>query len=161
VKTNPRMEALLTEIRDDNLDDPRALPQKLLVLLNEGFLEEEDCVFFSRLKKQSHVQRLDFPDRTGYECFVNHVHVEDYLENGGLPPMELLGRGIAFAHELAERLRRLQGTRHFRIIVASDGGVSCTVRFHTLRHEEEWVGKNSNGFKEEAIAILETQEVLP
>jgi hypothetical protein len=153
------MEALLTEIRDDSLDDPRALPQKLLSLLNEGFVEEQDCVFFSRLKEAARVQRLDFPDRTAYECFVNHVHVEDYLENGGRPPMELLGRGMAFAHELADR--RLQGTKHFRIIVASDGGVSCTVRFHTLRHEEEWVGKSSNGFKEEAIAIMETQEVLP
>ena len=75
--------------------------------------------------------------------------------------MELLGRGMAFAHELAGRLRRLHGTKRFRIIVASDGGPSCTVRFHTLRHEEEWVGKNANGFKEEAIAIMETQEVLP
>lgn len=161
MKTNPRMEALLTEIRDDKLDDSRALPQKLLALLNEGFVEEEGCVFFSRFRKESQVQRLDFPDCTGYECFVNHVHVEDYLENGGLPPLELLGRGIAFAHELADRLRRLHGTKHFRIIVASDGGVGCTVRFHTLRHEEEWVGKSSNGFKEEAIAIMETQEVLP
>lgn len=161
MKTNPRMEALLTEIRDDNLDDPRALPQKLLALLHAGFIEEEGCVFFSRLKEAAQVQRLDFPDRTAYECFVNHVHVEDYLENGGLPPIELLGRGMAFAHELADRLRRLHGTKHFRIIVASDGGVSCTVRFHTLRREEEWVGKSFNGFKEEAIAIMETQEVLP
>jgi hypothetical protein len=161
VKTNPKMEALLAEIHDDNLDDPQALPQKLLALLNEGFVEEQECVFFSRLKKESQVQKLDFPDRTAYECFVNHVHVEDYLENGGLPPLELLGRGMAFAHELADRLRLLHGTKHFRVIVASDGGVSCTVRFHTLRHEEEWVGKNSDGFKEQAIAILETQEFLP
>ena len=161
MKTNPRMEALLDEIHDDNLDDPKALPQKLLALLNEGFAEEEDCVFFSRLKKESEVQRLDFHDRTGYECFVNHVHVEDYLENGGLPPLELLGRGMAIAHELADRLHRIHGTKHFRIIVASDGGVSCTVRFHTIRHDEEWVGKNLNGFKEEAIAIMETQELPP
>lgn len=161
MKTNPKMEALLDEIHADHLDDPKALPQRLLALLNEGFTDEEDCVFFARLKRESQVQKLDFPDRTAYECFVNHVHVEDYLENGGLPPLELLGRGLAFASELADRLHRLHGAKHFRIIVASDGGASCTVRFHTLRHEEEWVGKNLNGFKEEAIAILETQELLP
>ncbi len=82
------MDALLAEIHDDNLDDPKALPQKLVALLNEGFDEEEQCIFFSRLKKETQVQRLDFPDCTAYECFVNHIHVEDYLENGGLPPLE-------------------------------------------------------------------------
>ncbi len=161
MRTSPNMEALLEEIHDNNFDDPKSLPQRLVALLNEGFVEAEECVFFSRLKSTSEVQRLDFSDRTAYECFVNHVHIEDYLENGGLPPLELLGRGIAFAHELATRLRRLHGTKHFRIIVASDGGVSCTVRFHTIRREEEWIGKNPNGFREEAVAILETQELLP
>ncbi len=155
------MEALLGEIHDDNLDDPKALPQKLVALLNEGFDEEEQCIFFSRLKKESQVQRLDFPDCTAYECFVNHIHVEDYLENGGLPPLELLGRGMAFAAQLAARLKSVHGFKHFRIIVASDGGPSCTVRFHTVRREEEWVGKASNGYREEAIAIMETQEFQP
>ena len=161
MKTNPKMEALLDEIRDDHLDDPKALPQKLERLLNEGFTEEDDCVFFAQIKREAQVQKLDFPDRTAYECFVNHLHVEDYLENGGLPPLELLGRGIAFASELADRLHRLHGSRHFRVIVASDGGATCTVRFHTIRREEQWAGKDLNGFKEEAVAVLETQEILP
>ncbi len=161
MKTNPKMEALLDEIRDGHLDDPKALPQKLERLLGEGFTEEDDCIFFSQLKREAPVKKLDFPDRTAYECFVNHLHVEDYLENGGLPPLELLGRGIAFANELADRLHRLHGARHFRVIVASDGGASCTVRFHTVRREEQWSGKNLNGFKEEAVAILETEEMLP
>jgi len=91
---------------------------------------------------------------------VNHVHVEDYLENGGVPPLELLGRGIAFARKLKERLSHLHGAKHFRIIVAFDGS-SCTVRFHTIRPDEEWVDKNLNGFAKEAIAILDTQELEP
>jgi len=161
VRTSPKMEALLAEIHDDNLDDPKALPQKLAALLNQGFVEDEECIFFTRRKKDSQVQRLDFPNLTAYESFVNHVHIEDYLENGGLPPLEWLGRGMAFASELADRLRRLHGTKHFRVLVASDGGASCTVRFHTIRREQDWAGKNSNGFKEEVIAIMETQEPLP
>jgi hypothetical protein len=157
VKTNSKMEVLYDEIREENLDDPRALPERLLTLLNEGFVEEEQCVFLGPLKQAAQVQRLDFPDRTGYECFVNHVHVEEYLGNGGLPPLELLGCGIALARELKERLSRLHGTKRFRIIIASDGS-SCTVRFHTVRPDEEWVAKDLNGSKEEAIAILDTHE---
>ena len=53
-----------------------------------------------------------FPDRTAYECFVNHIHIEDYLENGGLPPLEMLGRGIALARELKARLSQLHGDKH-------------------------------------------------
>lgn len=160
MKTNPRMEALYEEIRQEHLDDPTALPQKLIKLLDEGFVEENGCVFMVRLKKEAPVQRLDFPDETAYECFVNHVHLEDFLENGGLPPLELLGRAIAFARELLQRLSRLHGTKEFRVIVGSDG-TSSTVRFHTVRPDEEWVSKGHNGLREEALAVLETKEFLP
>jgi hypothetical protein len=158
VKTNQTMDILYDEIRQENLDDSKALPQKLLTLLTGGFVEEEQCVFLALLKKQSPVQRPDFSDCTGYECFVNHIHVEDYLENGGLPPLEMLGRGIALAQELKSRLARLHGAKHFRIIVAFDGR-GCTVRFHTVRPDEEWVDKNLKAHAEEAIAVLDTQEL--
>jgi hypothetical protein len=151
------MEMLFEEIRDEKLDDPKALPQKLLALLNAGFVEDEQCVFFSLKRKTVPVQRLDFRDRTDYECYVNHLHVEDYLENGGLPPLEMLGRGIALARELRDRLSRLHGMKHFRIIVAFNG-ISCTVRFHSVRPDEEWVDKDLNA-REKAIAVFETQEL--
>ena len=160
MKTNHPMEVLYDEIRDESLDDPRALPQKLLALLTGGFAEEDECVFLSLLKQGVPVHRMDFPNRTAYECFVNHVHVEDYLENGGLPPLEMLGRGIALARELKARLSQLHGGRHFRIIVAFQG-TTCTVRFHTIRADEEWVDKDAAGIGLEPIAILETQELEP
>lgn len=159
MKTNPQMESLFEEVHEDHFDDPKALPQKLLTLLNAGFVEEEQCVFLSLKKQHEPVQRMDFRDRTDYECYVNHIHIEDYLENGGLPPLELLGRGIAFARELKGRLARLHGMRHFRIIVAFNG-LSCTVRFHSIRPDEEWVDKDLNT-EEKAVAVLETQELEP
>jgi hypothetical protein len=156
VKTNAQMEILFGEIREDNLDDPKALPQKLLALLNAGFVEDDQCVLLSVKKQSVPVQRMDFRDCTDYECYVNHIHVEDYLENGGLPPLEMLGRGIAFARQVKDRLTQLHGTKHFRIIVAFNG-ISCTVRFHSVRPDEEWMDKDANA-KAKAVAILETQE---
>ena len=160
MKTNQPMDALYDELRRENLDDPKALPQKLLAVLNGGFVDQDQCVFLSLLKTRAPVSRLDFPDRTAFECFVNHVHVEDYLENGGLPPLEMVGRGIALARELKDRLSHLHGRRNFRIIVAFDG-LSCTVRFHTVRPDEEWIDKDANGHRGEAVAVLETQELEP
>ena len=160
MKTNRPMDVLYDEVRQENFDDPKALPQKLLALLNGGFIETEQCIFLALLKKDAPVNRLDFPDRTGYECFVNHIHVEDYLENGGLPPLEMVGRGIALARELKERLSRQHGSKHFRIIVAFNGS-TCTVRFHTARPDEEWIDKSVDGHSDEAVAILETRELEP
>ena len=160
MKTNREMDVLWDEILEEHLDNPEVLPQKLLTLLNAGFLEQDQCVFLSALRKEAPVERLDFPDCTGYECFVNHIHVEDYLENGGLPPLELLGCGIALARELKARLSGFQGMRHFRIIVIVQGA-TCSVRFHTIRPDEEWMDKDLHGYREEAIAILETHESEP
>jgi hypothetical protein len=161
VKTNHQMDILYDEIRAENLDDSKALPQRLLALLNGGFAEEEQCIFLSLLKKTAPVSRKDFPDRTAYECFVNHIHIEDYLENGGLPPLKMLGRGIGLARELKARLSQLHAGKHFRIIVAFHPPV-CTVRFHTIRPDEQWVDKDAGGFGEvEPVAILETQELEP
>ena len=158
MRTNPQMDALYNEIREENLDDAKALPQKLIGLLNAGFVEIDECVFLSALKKDAPVQSVDFANRTAYECFVNHIHIEHYLENGGLPPLKMLGRGLALARELQDRLSRLHGTKHFRIIVAS-AGPGCTVRFHTLRPDEEWVDKDTISPEGEAIAILDTREL--
>lgn len=158
MKTNPQMDALYDEIREGNLDDCKALPQKLLALLNSGFAEVDGGIFLSALKNKASVQRPDFPHSTAYECYVNCIHIEEYLENGGLPPLEMLGRGLALAHELRERLSRLHGARHFRIIVAFPGP-TCTVRFHTIRPDEEWVDKAAAGRGSEALAIVETQEL--
>ena len=158
MKTNRQMDVLYDEIREENLDDPNALPQKLLALLNAGFVEADQCVFLLALKKVATVERLDFANRTAYECFVNHIHIEDYLENGGLPPLELLGRGLALARELRQRLSLLHGDKHFRIIVAFPGP-TCTVRFHMIRTDEEWVDKDAAGLGSEAVAILETEEL--
>ena len=155
MKTNQQMDVLYDEIREENLDDPKALPQKLLALLNAGFVETDQCVFLSVLKNNASVERLDFAHRTAYECFVNHIHINQYLENGGLPPLEMLGRGLALARELRDRLARLHAARHFRIIVACPGP-TCTVRFHTIRPDEDWIDKDAGSAEREAIAILET-----
>ncbi len=160
MKANHQMELLCEEIRDEKLDDPKALPQRLLKLLDGGFKEEEQCVFLSVLKNEAPVKRADFADRTAYECFVNHIHVEDYLENGGLPPLEMLGRGIALAREIRDRLARLHGAKHFRVIVAFDG-MTCTVRFHMIRVDEEWIDKDAGGAHPGAVAIFDTQEMEP
>jgi hypothetical protein len=156
MKTNQRMEALYQQVRQDNLDDPKALSQKLQQLLASPFLEEESCVFLAQLRARVPTVKLaDFQNRTAYECYVNHIQVEDYSENGGFLPLPMLGYGMAVAQSLRDRLVKEKQEKHFHVIVNFDGD-HCDVRFHTVRLDEEWLNPDLEEYTQEALAVLDT-----
>ena len=94
-----------------------------------------------------HVKASDFPDRTGYESFINHVHLRFDQTR------ESLVSCLRYALALQTGLARLQPRRHFQIIVAV-GEDDCTVRFHELRIGESWVAENLEGYSE-AVLVLD------
>jgi len=156
MKTNQRMEALYQQVRQDNLDDSKALSQKLQALLVSPLVEEDGCVFLAQLRSQVPTLKLaDFKNRTAYECHVNHIHVEDYSENGGFLPLPMLGYGMAVAQALRDRLAKEKPEKHFHVIVNFDGD-HCDVRFHTVRVDEEWLGPDLEEYPQEALAVLDT-----
>jgi hypothetical protein len=156
MKTNQRMEALYQQVRQDNLDDPKGLSQKLQQLLASPFMEEEGCVFLAQLRTRVPTVKLaDFQDRTAYECYVNHIHVEDYSENGGFLPLPMLGYGMAVAQSLRDRLVKEKQGKHFHVIVNFDGD-HCDVRFHTVRLDETWLNPDLEEYTQEALAVLDT-----
>jgi hypothetical protein len=103
------------------------------------------------LKKEhtgnQHVNVSDFPDRTGYECFINHVHLP-FVQT-----RESLVSCLRYATALHSALAQLKPRRHFQIIV-SFGERDCTVRFHEDRSGESWVADNLEGYTE-AVLVLE------
>jgi len=101
----------------------------------------------SEFEGNQHVKTSDFPDRTGYECFINHVHLPFEQTRESL--LACLRYAIALQSGLAE----LQPRRHFQIIV-SVGETDCTVRFHEDRSGESWVAENLDGYTE-AVLVLE------
>ena len=94
-----------------------------------------------------HVKGSDFPDRTGYECFINHVHLPFAQTR------ESLVSCLRYAIAVQSGLARLQPRRNFQIIV-SVGEVACTVRFHEVRIGESWVADNLEGYSE-AVLVLD------
>ena len=94
-----------------------------------------------------HTKPTDFPDRTGYECFVNHIH----LQFDG--SRESLLSCLKYAVALQRQLARLPIHRRFQVIVAlSEQG--CTVRFHEVRPSENWVAEDLEGYSHEAVLLL-------
>jgi hypothetical protein len=89
-------------------------------------------------------------DMTGYECAVNAIHLEDYLEKGmAREPPALAATAMKCVDWLAERLRKFDAGP-FRIIVSIDRR-NCTLRFHKVRDDESWLVDDLEGY-EEAVA---------
>lgn len=163
MKTNFRMRARLADTEVSDLIQSLQLSESLRNLLVSQIVEFEGCFFLEPLLKLSpNATLLHFPDRTGFECFVNHIHVEDYLDrNGGTDPTSnlQLASGIRFARELKEKLDEYRSQGRFRIIVTSDDE-TCIVRFHKVRENETWLSEDLEQYREEAVCVMETDTVL-
>ena len=116
----------------------------------------EDCVL---LKSQwepnkNHLRIKDCPDKTGFECFINHLHLSF---NG---TKESLISCLGYVATLQEALSPLARGRQFRVIVSfSDNDAfpesGCTVRFHQIRSGETWIAEDLEGYKSDAILVLD------
>jgi len=118
------------------------LSPELSRVLAGGFVEERGCVLLASEAHNSAWTRVaDTHDETGYECFINHLHIESLQE-----ALELARRLI---EALAERF-----TGRFAVIVSFDGR-EATVRFHRLRAGQAWLSDNLEEY-EEGIAVLDS-----
>lgn len=129
--------------------------RKLRELLGEGFVQENGCVFLAELRSASSASTLnDFPDRTGFECFVNHVHMSDYLRvRLTTGRREVLAEAFAYASALMNVLQYSFESLRFTIILSYDGN-DAVVRFHKTRPGEAWVDDDLESYQEEGVGVL-------
>jgi len=128
------------------------------LLVAGGFRDVQGCVFFRELFHHDALTALAMHhDMTGYECAVNAIHLEDYLEKGMARESPALAVTAAKSADwLAERLRKFS-TDPFQIIVSVKAG-NCTMRFHKVRDRESWLADDLEGY-EEAVASSSTVPV--
>jgi hypothetical protein len=134
VQLNQAMAELLKNADARNATLPAALGD----VLSDGFVEKEGCYFLAELyAKRGNATRGMFADATGYEAYVNHLHIDDFTDDAD--PLSL-------CLSYLERLERYWKNSRFSevsicVIVSYDHeGESCTVRFHALRNGENWIG---------------------
>ena len=88
-------------------------------------------------------------DLTGYECFVNHLHIDDYTDENFF----LHGLGLIMA--VAGIVRNKFPQKHFRFILAQEKDSSCNVRFHCRRKGEEWLSEDIDQYREDGILVMD------
>ena len=128
-----------------------ALDPSLLMLLDAGFVERDECVF---LAAQAHsVPEGELLDRTGREALVNHVHVEDRVaQRDGTD----LAQALLYARGLAARLVAEFPGYAFDVVLAVRD--SSTVRFYRRRaNEPPWISAELEGYDDEAVLVLKVE----
>lgn len=148
-----RMNARMRRLVPAGLPNSWQLQPALARIAERGFTRIDDCVVFSGQRDN----RSDFPDRTGYECFANHIHVDDLVLE--CSPETLVEQAVALAASLNHRLRTVAPTSMFRFIISVHDGGGCTLRFHTVRSGEDWVHDNLDQYTEEAVAVIESTDL--
>jgi hypothetical protein len=104
-----------------------------------------------------------FPDLTGYEAFVNKIHLDDFIEvdNPQEPTTldELIKQGVKAVITLANRLKNYG---NYRLILSLDPEMSTmTLRFFEHREGEKWGPEDPDQLQNEEILIVDTQEAFP
>lgn len=138
MRTNQIMRRFLRDLQTHET----VLSPKLSSVLPAGFVEEKGCVLLASEARDSAFTRAGTQDETGYECFINHVHVDS------------LGDGLEFARQLNKRLAECF-TGSFVVIVSFDGREGA-VRFHRRRAGQAWLSENLEEYLEEGIAVLDS-----
>lgn len=109
----------------------------------------DDCVVLrSEYERNKHLKVTDLPDRTGFECFINHFHIpfEDTRES--------LVHCLDYVAALECALSSTPLAGPFRVILAISDR-DCTVRFHRIRPNENWIDENLEMYKSEALLVLD------
>lgn len=127
----------------------KKLPPNLCNLINAGFCELNDCVFFIALANiDTNVSANDFPDKTGYECFINSIHIDDFVES------DYLAYACMFVEACFEVWRKVNCGKIIRAIISSDE-FGALVKIHVVRIDESWIGQHLDKY-EDAILVADS-----
>ena len=130
-------------------ESARPLAPGLAGLVQGDVVEEDGCWFLRPLRESAGtVSPESFPDRTGFECFVNHVHIGDFVEDEDVN--ERFRQGLRWAESLR---KKLEGHGRFNIIVSCDE-VDCSVRFHRVRPTELWLVDDLETYLEASVLVI-------
>jgi hypothetical protein len=152
IRTNQRMLQILYDL---HVGKGHHLSPRLKGLLDAGIIEEDGCWFLTKCRSGTKNVISEFQDRTGLECFVNKIHIEEK------EPVTLQEQGYIFV----DTLRQLLEPRGvFNIIMGLsysdfDGKpdiLTCNVRFHKVRAGESWLRDDLETYKDDGLLVLTT-----
>lgn len=123
------------------------LPPDQKRVVDMGFVEHHGCFFLACLLQTATARAGDFPDATGFECFVNHFHVA--VDGGASPFLTAIAVVVSIRAQWARH--KTLGTTLRQIITFAEG--ELTYRCHVLRSGEEWLSPNVDSYDECILVV--------
>jgi len=98
-----------------------------------------------------------FPDRAGYEAFVNKIHIDDFIDAGGTAGDQLVTLIRQGAKAAVEFSRRLEAKGPFRVLLSLDPDTpTATLRFFGRREGQAWGAEDPDAFQLEEALMIDT-----
>lgn len=123
------------------------------------FVKWDGCVLLRQEEKLRLPKKFEpnqfCPDRTCYEANVNHVHLDDYIDEVKNCPYEGLRIGLKILDIWKLKLKSQFPIKKFILILTFDGN-DCVLRFHTYRDDTlPWIDASSLNDYKEGVLLLE------
>jgi hypothetical protein len=142
-----RVERLRAE---DNLTAAELAP-KLAKLASVDLVETVQGIALEPLLPQALPSGV-FQDKTGFEAWVNKIHIEDFVDDSESRADEVLLQGLLYAEQLVAKFAARGGTFRIFLVVDNDSNdVTCS--FHVVREGEPWFVDDPNLTDIESVAI--------
>lgn len=146
MKMNKRMISDLVHVRESQV----RLPSDLLSIIEAGFVEVDGCYFLRAFSlKETNARLENFPDRTGFECFINSLHIDDYVGN------EYLISACRFAEKLIDVWWKSKFSYMLNVIVVCDE-IGALVKCHVIRENESWLAPDLESYEESILVVNST-----
>lgn len=131
-------------------DEAAPLKDTLKTILLTGFVRDLGCITLKSQHSFTQPPINHFVDETGYECFVNHLHLEDVIPSDNV--CLLLQQALMFAAELFRQKTTSSVSEELEYIISSDQH-EVNIRFHVVRAGQCWLSTDLEKY-EEAIGVI-------
>ncbi|MBU3892796.1 hypothetical protein [Serratia rhizosphaerae] len=114
------------------------LPHELDEIVSLGFLEVSGCFLSKKLFEYCKNNSLhNFEDEIAFECFVNSMHIDDYVSE------KYLQYSIVFCNSIIKKWNESHYGKLNVIISLDDETLLPTVKFHSKRKGVSWLDEDN------------------
>jgi hypothetical protein len=129
-------------LRSIRVGDDERLDPKLRGIVDGGFNIVNDCVLLAEQTGTTNATLDSFQDKTGFECFINHMHIDDFVSK------DVEENSIVFVSKMLEKWNLKNNGGILNSIVSFDKTGGASVRFHYKRRGESWLSDDLDGYQE-------------
>ncbi|MBS9444379.1 MULTISPECIES: hypothetical protein [Photorhabdus] len=149
---NKLMSVQLGMVHWDDIEEI-SLSSELNEIVTQGFVEMDGCFLSKKLLSYCQSNSpSNFEDEIAFECFVNSIHMEDYVNE------KHFEYSIVFSNSVINKWNKDHADNLNFIISLDDETLLPTIKFHLRREGASWLNEDNLDSSIQAVLIT-TDEI--